>query len=103
MDSYYPGGRMYVSRTFTRATGETDPLTGSTATVTLADPEGTEVTVDPTETVGGGNAEVTGVFEYTIPDDAVPGVWTEAWDWSNVLVDAREFQFRVLRRRTTVP
>ena len=99
LDSYYPGTRLYATRTFTRAAGETDPLTGSIGTVTLYDPTGTALTpINATIVVALDFASLTATYEHTLADDSTPGVWVEDWDFDNVLVVAEQHRFRVRYR-----
>ena len=98
LTSLYPGTRVYSSRVFTRAAGETDTIAGSTGTVTLYDPTDTSIaTPTVTVSVDGGGAFLTATYEYTLSTSAVAGVWHEKWAFSNVLVVVEEHTFRVLR------
>ena len=99
LDAYFPGTRIYGERTFTRAADETDPLTGSTGIVTLYDPTDTAIaTINATVVVAGDFASLTATYEHTLTDNSVPGVWTEDWDFANVLVVAEQHKFRVRHR-----
>ena len=94
--SFYPGARSYGRVVFTRSDYETDSVATTTATLTLVDPEGTEVTsVTPTLTNTTSTVQVD--WEYTLPTSAVPGVWTAAVQTATALIAHDESTFRVLR------
>jgi tagatose-1,6-bisphosphate aldolase len=95
---FHPGGRAYGRVVFTRSTYESDDVTTTTATVTLVDPVGTEVTVTPTLTNTTSTVRVD--WEYTLPDAAVPGLWTAVIQTATALIAHDESTFRVLRATT---
>jgi tagatose-1,6-bisphosphate aldolase len=95
---FHPGGRAYGRVVFTRSTYESDDVTTTTATVTLVDPVGTEVTVTPTLTNTTSTVRVD--WEYTLPDAAAPGLWTAVIQTATALIAHDESTFRVLRATT---
>jgi uncharacterized protein YfaS (alpha-2-macroglobulin family) len=96
---FHPGGRAYGRVVFTRSTYETDSVASTTATLTLVNPEGTEVTsVTPTLTNTSSTVQVD--WEYTLPDAAVPGIWTAVIQTATALIAHDESTFRVLRATT---
>ena len=95
MTGFYPGARAYGRVVFTRSSYETDSVAGTTATVTLTDPEGTDVSVTPALTNTTSTVQVD--WEYTLPSDAVPGPWTAVIQTAAALIAHDESQFRVLR------
>jgi len=96
LDEIYPGGRAYGRFVFTRSDYETDSVATTTATITLVDPEGTEITsVTPTLTNTTSTVQVD--WEYTLLTSAVPGVWTCAVQTATALIAHDESTFRVLR------
>jgi tagatose-1,6-bisphosphate aldolase len=95
---FHPGGRAYGRVVFTRSTYESDDVTTTTATVTLVNPEGTEVTVTPALTNTSSTVRVD--WEYTLPDAAVPGAWTAVIQTATALIAHDESTFRVLRATT---
>jgi hypothetical protein len=94
----HPGGRAYGRVVFTRSTYESDDVTTTTATVILVDPVGTEVTVTPALTNTSSTVRVD--WEYTLPDAAVPGIWTAVIQTATALIAHDESTFRVLRATT---
>jgi hypothetical protein len=93
---FYPGGRAYGRVVFTRSDYETDSVASTTATLTLVDPEGTEITsVTPTLTNTTSTVQVD--WEYTLLTTAVPGVWTAVVQTATALIAHDESTFRVLR------
>lgn len=99
LSSFHPGSRAYGRVVFTRSAYETDSVAATTATLTLVDPAGTEVTsVTPTLTNTTSTVQVD--WEYTLPDAAVPGVWTAVVQTATALIDHDEAPFRVLRATT---
>jgi hypothetical protein len=95
---FHPGGRAYGRVVFTRSTYESDDVTTTTATVILVDPVGTEVTVTPALTNTSSTVRVD--WEYTLPDAAVPGIWTAVIQTATALIAHDESTFRVLRATT---
>jgi tagatose-1,6-bisphosphate aldolase len=95
---FHPGGRAYGRVVFTRSTYESDDVTTTTATVVLVDPVGTEVSVTPTLTNTSSTVQVD--WEYTLPDAAVPGIWTAVIQTATALIAHDESTFRVLRATT---
>jgi tagatose-1,6-bisphosphate aldolase len=95
---FHPGGRSYGRVVFTRSAYEADDVTTTTATVTLVNPEGTEVTVTPALTNTTSTVRVD--WEYTLPDAAVPGIWTAVIQTATALIAHDESTFRVLRATT---
>jgi tagatose-1,6-bisphosphate aldolase len=95
---FHPGSRAYGRVVFTRSDYETDSVAATTATVTLVNPEGTEVTVTPTLTNTSSTVRVD--WEYTLPDAAVAGVWTAVVQTATALIAHDESTFRVLRATT---
>jgi tagatose-1,6-bisphosphate aldolase len=95
---FHPGGRAYGRVVFTRSTYESDDVTTTTATVTLVNPEGTEVTVTPA--LSNTTSTVRVDWEYTLPDAAVPGLWTAVVQTATALIAHDESTFRVLRATT---
>jgi tagatose-1,6-bisphosphate aldolase len=95
---FHPGGRAYGRVVFTRSTYESDDVTTTTATVVLVDPVGTEVSVTPTLTNTSSTVQVD--WEYTLPDAAVPGIWTAVTQTATALIAHDESTFRVLRATT---
>ena len=95
MTGFYPGARAYGRVVFTRSSYETDSVAGTTATVTLTDPEGTDVSVTPALTNATSTVQVD--WEYTLPADAVPGPWTAVIQTATALIAHDESTFRVLR------
>jgi hypothetical protein len=93
--TFYPGGRAYGRVVFTRSTYETDSVATTTATVALVDPVGTEVAVVPTLTNTTSTVQVS--WEYTLPDAAVPGIWTAVTQTAAALIAHDESTFRVSR------
>jgi hypothetical protein len=69
---FHPGARAYGRVVFTRSAYESDDATTTTATVTLVNPEGTEVT----------------------------GIWTAVIQTATALIAHDESTFRVLRATT---
>jgi tagatose-1,6-bisphosphate aldolase len=96
--TFYPGGRAYGRVVFTRSDYESDDVTTTTATVTLVNPEATEVTVTPALTNTASTVRVD--WEYTLPDAAVPGIWTAVIQTATALIAHDESTFRVLRATT---
>jgi hypothetical protein len=95
---FHPGGRAYGRVVFTRSTYESDDVTTTTATVVLVDPVGTEVSVTPTLTNTSSTVQVD--WKYTLPDAAVPGIWTAVTQTATALIAHDESTFRVLRATT---
>lgn len=95
MTTFYPGARAYGRVVFTRSTYESDSVASTTATVTLTDPAGTDVSVTPTLTNTTSTVQVD--WEYTLPSDALPGVWTAVVQTATALIAHDESNFRVLR------
>jgi tagatose-1,6-bisphosphate aldolase len=95
---FHPGSRAYGRVVFTRSDYETDSVAATTATLTLVNPEGTEVTVTPTLTNTSSTVQVD--WEYTLPDAAVPGIWTAVIQTATALIAHDESTFRVLRATT---
>jgi hypothetical protein len=95
---FSPGGRAYGRVVFTRSIYETDDVTTTTATVTLVDPVGAEVTVTPALSNTTSTVQVS--WEYTLPDAAVPGLWTAVIQTATALIAHDESTFRVLRATT---
>jgi hypothetical protein len=99
ISSYSPGSRIAARVVFTRSDLETDSVATTTATLTLVNPEGTEVTsVTPTLTNTSSTVQVD--WEYTLPDAAVPGIWTAVIQTATALIAHDESTFRVLRATT---
>jgi hypothetical protein len=99
MTTFHPGGRAYGRVVFTRSDYETSSVATTTATLTLVNPEGSEVTsVTPTLTNTTSTVQVD--WEYTLPDAAVPGVWTAVTQTATALIAHDEANFRVLRATT---
>ena len=97
--AFHPGGRSYGRVVFTRSDYETDDVSTTTATLTLVDPVGTEVTsVTPTLTNTTSTVRVD--WEYTLLTTAVPGVWTAVIQTATALIAHDEATFRVLRATT---
>jgi tagatose-1,6-bisphosphate aldolase len=96
--TFHPGSRAYGRVVFTRSTYETDSVASTTATLTLVNPENTEVTVTPTLTNTSSTVQVD--WEYTLPDAAVPGPWTAVIQTATALIAHDESTFRVLRATT---
>ena len=96
--TFHPGGRAYGRVVFTRSAYESDDVTTTTATVTLVNPEGTEVTVTPALTNTTSTVRVD--WEYTLPDAAIPGLWTAVIQTAAALIAHDESTFRVLRATT---
>jgi hypothetical protein len=97
--SYSPGSRIAARVVFTRSDLETDSVATTTATLTLVNPEGTEVTsVTPTLTNTSSTVQVD--WEYTLPAAAVPGLWTAVIQTATALIAHDESTFRVLRATT---
>jgi hypothetical protein len=96
--TFHPGGRAYGRVVFTRSTYESDDVTTTTATVILVDPVGTEVPVTPALTNTSSTVQVD--WEYTLPDAAVPGIWTAVIQTATALIAHDESTFRVLRATT---
>jgi hypothetical protein len=96
MKALYPGGRAYGRVVFERSTYEVDSVATTTATVTLVDPAGTEVSVTPTVTADTDSAQID--WEYTLPTAAVPGPWQAVTQTATALIATDLFTFRVLRR-----
>jgi hypothetical protein len=97
--TFYPGGRAYGRVTFSRSALETDDVSTTTATLTLVDPAGTEVT-SVTPTLTNTTSTVQASWEYTLPDAAVPGIWTAVIQTATALIAHDEATFRVLRATT---
>jgi hypothetical protein len=95
---FHPGGRAYGRVVFTRSAYESDDVTTTTATVILVDPVGTEVSVTPALTNTSSTVRVD--WEYTLPDAAVPGIWTAVIQTATALIAHDESTFRVLRATT---
>jgi tagatose-1,6-bisphosphate aldolase len=96
--TFHPGSRAYGRVVFTRSDYESDDVTTTTATVTLVNPEATEVTVTPALTNTASTVRVD--WEYTLPDAAVPGIWTAVIQTATALIAHDESTFRVLRATT---